>query len=97
MKHNPSNPLCDLVMYAGSAEVRCTCDVDDPDDAPRPSTVVAPSAVGRTPAGQSGSEAAAYAELKAAAIELKAAQQLVKPAEERWRKALDALHAEMLR
>jgi hypothetical protein len=39
--HNPSNPLCDKNEYGEMDGVRCTCDVDVPDEGNvRPSTVV---------------------------------------------------------
>jgi hypothetical protein len=98
VKHNPNNSLCDLVMYAGAEDVKCSCDVDDPEDAPGPSTVFSPSTRRHATVGPAGTaEAAAYAELKAAAIDLDAARKMLEPCEKRWRAALDRLHEEMLR
>lgn len=97
MTHNASNPNCDKNQYAGSDNVRCTCDIDSPDDVPPPSTVIRDPATtfATYPAqtGQvvlSGRRAATHAELEAATREYRAAQQLLKPAEERWRRAMDA-------
>lgn len=101
MTHNPSNPNCDKNQYAGADGVRCTCDVDSPDDVPPPSTVVRADAAFanyQTQPGMvtlTGRRAATHAELEAATREYRAAQQLLKPAEERWRRAVDA-HMEAL-
>lgn len=101
MTHNPSNPNCDKNQYGGADGVRCTCDIDKMDDVPVPSTVERGAQVFATHAVQPGSvvltgrRAATHAELEAATRELRAAQQLLKPAEERWRRALDA-HSEAL-
>jgi hypothetical protein len=99
VRHSSSNPNCDKNQYGEADGVKCTCDIDSPDDSPVPSTVLpvgatTMNAVACLPGSR---EAAAYAELKAAARELDAARQMLKPAEERWRRALDALHEEMLR
>lgn len=99
MRHNPNNAHCDKVVYAGAENIQCTCDIDDADEVPAPS-VVMPAGFAHAisvPAGIPPREATAYAELKAAARELDAAKQMLKPAEERWRRALDSLHEAMLR
>ena len=104
MTHNPSNPNCDKNQYAGSDGVRCTCDIDSADDVPAPSTVVRdgpPNVAAWIPVVQPGSvvltgrRASTHTELEAATREYRAAQQLLKPAEERWRRAMDA-HMEAL-
>lgn len=105
MNHNPSNPNCDKNQYAGADGVRCTCDVDDA-DGPAPSTVVRheavmaayPPAMGgpsMPPVTLTGRKAETHVELVHATREMRAAQQLLKPAEERWRRAMDA-HMEAL-
>lgn len=99
MRHDPDNTLCDKNTYAGADGVLCTCGIDDPADVPAPSVRPAPAV--QMPAGESGRmsarEALAYGELKAAARELDVAKAMLKPAEERWRRALDTLHEAMLR
>lgn len=40
MRHDPNNSQCDKVQYGDAPDVRCTCDIDSPDDAPVPSTRV---------------------------------------------------------
>ena len=93
MNHDPSNPNCDRNQFpdAPADEVHCTCDVDE---APLPSTSLPPGLV--TPAASPGSVlltgrvAQTHRELEAATREFRAAQQLLKPAEERWRRAMDA-------
>lgn len=105
-RHDPSNTHCDKVAYAGADGVLCTCDVDPADDRPAPSTVLPPGLAQQliNPAYNapgavtlSGSHAAAYVELQSATRELEAAKSMLKPAEARWRAALDRFHAEMLR
>jgi hypothetical protein len=105
-RHDPSNNNCDKVRYAGADGVLCTCEFDSPDDAPVPSTVASAFASGvaldtqRRSAGDvllSGCHAASYLELQAATRDLEAAKALLRPAEQRWRAALDRFHAEMLR
>jgi hypothetical protein len=104
-RHDASNTNCDKNAYPGAEGVLCTCDVDPADDRPAPSTVLpaASPILGSDPRwvpGQvtlSGSHAAAYVELQAATRELEAARSMLKPAEQRWRAALDRFHAEMLR
>ena len=101
MTHNPSNPNCDKSQYGDNENVRCTCDIDSVDDVPVPSTVVrgdVPDHPGMRAAGSvllTGRRASTHAELEAATREYRAAQQLLKPAEERWRRAMDA-HMEAL-
>lgn len=95
MTHNPSNPNCDKSQYGDASGVRCTCDVDDA-DVPPPSTIVRAAETFTQHPTQAGSvvlhgrRAQTHAELEAATREYRAAQQLLKPAEERWRRAMDA-------
>lgn len=102
-RHDPSNTNCDKVAYPGADGVLCTCDVDPADDRPAPSTILPPGLamdMQRRSAGDlllSGSHAAAYVEFQAATRELEAARALLRPAEQRWRAALDRLSAETLR
>ena len=97
MRHNPNNPLCDKSQYPDGADVKCTCDIDEPDDAPAPSTVIPPQLVARLAHPAQRPPMSTWDEFQAAVKELDAARKLLKPAEERWRKALDELHAEILR
>lgn len=102
MRHNESNPLCDKNVYGPDAsDVRCTCDVDDPADAPAPSVVMpAGPPAPHTARGNvvlAGSQADAYMEWCAATRELDAARKLLAPAEQRWKAAVDRLAAEALR
>ena len=98
--HDPNNANCDKVLYKGADGVLCTCDFDSPDDAPQPSTVLPPGVATASVLGQvtlTGDHAVAYVELQAATRELEAARSMLKPAEARWRAALDRFHEEMLR
>ena len=108
--HNPANPLCDKNEYGDVDGVRCTCDVDVPDEGNvRPSTVVDATALdtGRPTgpikpllsrlvptAGQrvtlEGRQALLHLELEDASRAYDAARQQLAPAEQRWRKAMDA-------
>ena len=96
MTHNPSNPNCDKNQYAGSDGVRCTCDIDSPDDVPAPSTVVRDRQwIAAMPTEQgavvlTGRRALLHAELERTTRDLDAARKLLAPAEAAWRKAMDA-------
>jgi hypothetical protein len=100
-RHDATNTNCDKNAYPGADGVLCTCDVDPAEDRPAPSTVLAVGSV--MPAAAlgdvmlKGSHAEAYRELQAATRDLEAARSMLKPAEQRWRAALDRFHAEMLR
>lgn len=96
-RHDSTNQNCDKVRYQGAADVLCTCDVDDPEDVPAPSTIMRDAAPSSGGVMLSGDHAASYRELQASTRELKAAQDLFKAAEGRWRAALDRFQAEMLR
>lgn len=110
--HNPANPLCDKNEYGDVDGVRCTCDVDVPDEGNvRPSTVASDSGfataldTGR-PTGPikpmrsgtpvptrimlDGRQALLHLELEDASRAYDAARQQLAPAEQRWRKAMDA-------
>lgn len=98
MSHDPSNRNCDLTQYGGADGVRCTCEFDLPEDAPQPSVVMPPNLA--TPPGNivlTGRKAQTYSELEHAVRELHAARALLAPAEARWKAALEAHAAEMLR
>lgn len=96
MRHDTDNALCDKNTYPGADGVLCTCGIDDPADVPAPSVRPVQMPVGET-GRMSARESLAYGELKVAARELDAAKAMLKPAEERWRRALDTLHEAMLR
>jgi hypothetical protein len=103
-RHDATNTNCDKNAYPGAEGVLCTCDVDPAEDRPAPSTVLQ-SPIAMQMAHEDsigdlvlrGSHAAAYVELKAAARDLEAVREMLRPAEQRWRAALDRFHAEMLR
>jgi hypothetical protein len=103
VKHDPNNPNCDRVMYGGAPDTMCTCDVDRPEDAPQPSTVMPAHPMPTfAPAGPgnlvlTGARARTHAELEAAGRELDAARKLLEPAQARFKAALDAHMAELLR
>lgn len=106
MRHDPNNSLCDKNAYAGmGGDHKCTCDVDDAEDAPAPSTVLPPDArnagLGSGPTGGAvtltGGAAAAWVEFQAASREYDAARALIVPAEQRLKAAIDRLGAEAVR
>ncbi len=104
MRHDPSNPNCDKTAYGPDAQdVKCTCDVDTPDDVPRPSTVIPAGLLAQiaSPGGDhvtlTGRKAQVYRELEEATRELDAARKLMAPAQERFTRAMNAMGEEMCR
>ncbi len=106
--HNPQNPLCDKNEYGDADGVRCTCDVDIPDEGNlRPSTLesadLGPMAArarlvvpfGGQQVTLQGRQAQTHLELVEATRVYDEAKQRLAPAEAAWRKALDA-HLEAL-
>lgn len=104
MRHDPSNSQCDKNQYGDAPDVRCTCDIDDPEDAPAPSTVVTPDP--RPPFGAvlaapgsvvlQGRAASTHSELKVAGQRYQAAQLAYEKAKYEYQQALDAHMKELL-
>lgn len=95
MRHDPDNRNCDRNQYGDVEGVLCSCDVDSPDDAPMPSTVMAPALVARL-ANAGRTQSATLERFEASVRALDLAKKAMAPAEAEWRAALDALHAEIL-
>ncbi len=101
-RHNPNNAACDLVLYNGADEVRCTCDEDDL-EIPEPSVVLPPNlqVVRAEPAPNpaaitlTGQRAILHRELEAASREYVALKAQIAPAEQRWRAAVEAYSMEI--
>lgn len=107
MNHDPSNRNCDKTQYGDAEGVRCTCDVDSPEDG-GPSIVMpddgyaladrpprrsrpVPGAVTLT-----GRAAELHSEFAAAAQAVQRAQQQYELAKQRWSQVLDAYTNELI-
>lgn len=106
MRHDPNNSQCDKTQYGDAPDVRCTCDIDDPSDAPVPSTIIRESgapALGQfpipgltTPAAHpgvvtlTGRQAATHRELAEAGRDFQAARVAFERAQARYKAAVDA-------
>lgn len=106
MNHDPSNRNCDKTQYGDAEGVRCTCDVDSPEDG-GPS-IVMPDEMVTSPRGfraaprpgsavtLTGRAAELHAEFAAAAQAVQRAQQQYELAKQRWSQVLDAYTNELI-
>lgn len=109
VNHDPNNRNCDKTQYGDAEGVRCTCDVDSPEDG-GPSIVMPDETYTpprglrdrmspRQPAGGpvtlTGRAAQLHQEFVAAAGMVRAAQRQYEVAKQRWSQALDAYTNEL--
>lgn len=108
MNHDPNNRNCDKTQYGDAEGVRCTCDVDSPEDG-GPSIVMpddgyaladrGPRRSRPTPGGSvtlTGRAAQLHDEFAAAARAVKQALAQYEFAQQRWKAAMDAYTNELI-
>lgn len=107
VNHDPNNRNCDKTQYGDAEGVRCTCDVDSPEDGGpsivMPDEMASPrfGAARRMPSQPGGGvtltgrAAQLHQEFVAAAGMVRAAQRQYEVAKQRWSQALDAYTNEL--